>query len=1313
MATIYSNRNDNVGSHVTMLATNPATWLGGVAPTAVDQVYIVGRRTTMNQGNMYVWVGTRTITVASTSNFATSGFFYTVTQDSQFVKITYTGKTTTTFTGCQIDNSDPFYQFQNLGIRSYVPNGTYVHNPAYIVNIPTGTTFECDQLIIQEGGIILIEGTGQLIINQGVLVRDGKFYAREYANIIIRRPASTTLSSGNIGYFTGENYRLSIIDIEGIENRSYTTLTANAPVNSTYLELDLPVQNGIFAPGDEVSVSSYNTYRYGMYNYFNDYAVNTNYTNPDGGYDVIDQVGNKLYIALRNGVKGKIKTLTRDSITNQLIVEVACDNVNFNAGDIVVSEILGAGDYGSYTIDYVEDGAYTLAEYDFTNPATSLSDFWVNDPTAAYSANWVIESGVGLRNLDGSYRELIHKYIWERDIIVEADMSPLDGYSTGSRGTRAYGIMTSCDPSFRPGHRGYDSFKSDYFVINDAGDQIYFHIRTATVDQNNRLSLNPTLRNITRGPATYTVVCRDSKDYVYINGELFTSDYRRDGNFKGVVGIYSNANTNLRCRRLKISVPTQRLYITTTDDLIVGNEIFKSGIEDAHITGQRVVKIASVNTGNGNHKDLLFAYSGQNGSGYWPVGWGVNSNRSNSSSFTYIQNHDANQDYYMGLTTTTSPQYVVFNLTQPKTFTHVSFTPRTTDTSNVYGYNGVAIYGSNDGTTWTPLYGPTNDTKKFYYASYGRLAFYPTGTVTYQYIKFETRGTQTSTTYNRYVNIGVHDFSAGYIIELNNTSDINIGDKISALVDGGFRYFTTDYEGYYALIGSGLGQDPETYFHGGWMPEVTVINKVGNQLYLDKPIWWGYIEDADSVTIVKTNRTLNISGQITIGSSSSVDWRFPNLVVNSGVNIGRLNIFKYTRFQYIGSGRYSGSTSFNRGMTLYAADNYLAALIDGCSYIMGATVNQYTGIFIYQAMSAIRNNFVGVAGTLSPGYYQTLGALAMNNKITSSLRGIYSEGSRFFLINFNETSASDYGMLLTGIRNIRQGAPKFSEVKRNFTKGTTYGGIQTYLETPGAIPFNYTIVSDNKVRGVDDYSFVAGMHQYSPAKNVNLFADHTGSRLSRYRNEGHMAAGDISTESSLQYVFENYGRHGYDLSRATNIYYERNPKYNFIRMYSGYSDGFTPGWQAIEFDVLEDGTIFEVEVMVEYMYSPMARLQQDGISAGALRFMAIQNAAMVEVKLGQTPSTLPNDFVTFTYTFSLFNPVKGPCAIFMSRYNRASYIDVKSSYANVLVSNNKPIYVRGNTFNLNNLFSQYSLNTSKKNPNAPSTAALNIIKLKV
>ena len=105
MATIYSTRNDDAGSDNLVSYSSTSSWVDGVVPGPADTVYVVGRRTLINQGAFAKWVGTRTITVDSTSYFATSGYFYTTTQYGELVKIDYTGKTSNTFTGCSVNEA--------------------------------------------------------------------------------------------------------------------------------------------------------------------------------------------------------------------------------------------------------------------------------------------------------------------------------------------------------------------------------------------------------------------------------------------------------------------------------------------------------------------------------------------------------------------------------------------------------------------------------------------------------------------------------------------------------------------------------------------------------------------------------------------------------------------------------------------------------------------------------------------------------------------------------------------------------------------------------------------------------------------------------------------------------------------------------------------------------------------------------------------------------------------------------------------------------------------------------------------------------
>ena len=189
-------------------------------------------------------------------------------------------------------------------------------------------------------------------------------------------------------------------------------------------------------------------------------------------------------------------------------------------------------------------------------------------------------------------------------------MSPLAAYYSGTRGTGKFSLLSAYDPAFRWGHRGDDSFKSDYFQVNDSSDLIHFYLRSMTNSPNNRLSRDIPLRDATRTGATYKVVTRRGKTTACVNGSEFTTEFRRDGNYKGLVGIQAS-NQYFRCKRFTIKAPIQKLYITTTDVFSVDTIVYRADMENNHPSGSKIVKIAAINTGDGNHQDLAFAYRGQ------------------------------------------------------------------------------------------------------------------------------------------------------------------------------------------------------------------------------------------------------------------------------------------------------------------------------------------------------------------------------------------------------------------------------------------------------------------------------------------------------------------------------------------------------------------------------------------------------------------------------------------------------------------------------------------------------------------------------
>jgi hypothetical protein len=1276
MATIYSNRNDGASSHTTVLPSSTSTWAGGIVPGAADTVYVVGRRTQINQAAFAKWTGTRTITVDSTANYASTGFFYVNTNGGEIAKINYTGITSTTFTGCSINETDSFYKWDS---DQTIPDNAYVHNPAYVIEIPTGQTFECDILIVQEGGWLFVNG-GTLKINNYVMVRDGRIVGRGSGTVIISRPAGTT-SSSTIGDFISENYPISVIDIDGGEVRTHGTTTAVISKGDVSVAVT-GVANGSFAVGDEIAIYGVDDYRRRNVGYTGYRDASANFKDMDEGFDVCGVNGNTLYLAMRNGATGTVKFV--DTVSTQKVLEVVPDDVYFTAGDKIVINNVG------YTIDKAEDSEFLLYHYDFTNPATSLSDFWVDDATHAYSGQWQIESGVGLRNTSTSYRELIHKSLWTREVIIEAEMSPLSGYSTGTRGTAAFGLCAAYDPAFRFGHRGYDSFKTDYLTIDDSGQDFLYYIRSMSNYPNNRPDRVTSVLNATRTAASYKVVSRKAKTTVYFNGDVFTEEFRRDGHYKGLVGLYANGNTNFRCRRLTIKAATQKIYITTSNSIAADSKVYQSGADHQHPVGSKVVKIASINTGNGSHVDLAFAYRGQRGNAEWPQIIQVNGSNTNNASLPYCHNHDMNVDYYYNLGETTSPVSMTIDLGSQKTFTHVSFVPRLSDTGGYYGYNGVAVYGSNDLSTWTTLYGPTNDTKKWYGGggSYNRMAFYPTGNASYRYVKFETRGDQGGSARNRYTNIGVHNFTEGYTVSLNNASDFNIGDKITVSTDCGFSWSSRELEAYRARIEANT--DPETYFHGGWLNECTITNKVGNKLYLDKPIFWGYIEDEDSCKVVKISRNFTITGVIGTDNVFANSWRWPNITMLAGSSLARKYLFKNTLMQYIGSYRYSGSTSFNRGFRNYSYDYWNATLLDGVVHKMGPDGTTWVGVGNYTAHAIFRNSVVMGMYTGYWNYYSVsyTGTAYFNNKIFGTILGLYSDGAKAFAFNYNEIATTDSALSLFTARVDRLVIPYPNELRFNTMKGSSNSGIRLNSESVGPRRAPRLWIEQNKVRGMDDYSVAGQTFDGWPYIGSNFMSDHTGSRLSRYRNEGHMTEGDTSSDLSMCHYQQNYGRFGYDLIRGVYHWYERSPERpDSIRIYNPNADAHL--WVlGIELDVLDD-VPFQVQVKFDYRVPLMANLQDDGTDDGRLRVYNLQHGTLKSTQYGLVPNVSGTGWNTFSGTFSNFAAENGKAGVFLNRSSQNGYVDIRNASATVLTDHPSKIKVIGNTFNLMRIFDQH------------------------
>ena len=283
MATIFSFSGSFFG---TRSFTDPATWYGGIVPTASDNVFIRGVRTTVNGALMY-WPGTASfINVASNVGFPFSGSLYTYTDRDVEVKIDYNGLNgTTQFTECIIDKtfSAPWGQGDyNSNTISFpdkrggqILNGSFIQFRPGIISLSGSLTASVYQLTIENGGQFTVHDTASYRIGNYVNIVDGAFKASGSATIVWNniwsssRSDTTTYYNANNGFgsvpalscsfFNLNNVPFSQLVLEGPEIRTNTFLTQTASKGDSFISVstasNFEVGDWIFVGEEEVTSS--------------------------------------------------------------------------------------------------------------------------------------------------------------------------------------------------------------------------------------------------------------------------------------------------------------------------------------------------------------------------------------------------------------------------------------------------------------------------------------------------------------------------------------------------------------------------------------------------------------------------------------------------------------------------------------------------------------------------------------------------------------------------------------------------------------------------------------------------------------------------------------------------------------------------------------------------------------------------------------------------------------------------------------------------------------------------------------------------
>jgi hypothetical protein len=1291
MASISSN----TGSALTsprMLWADTLSWVGAVVPGNLDDVTISGFRTTINQGNISKWSGTITITVASTSGFPTTGYFYTYTNFGDYVKVLYTGSTGTTFTGCSIDYTDPLCNWkystvtQTLSTNYYnygsvIGNGYYVYSPAPLITIPANYQANVSTLTISNGGILNIEPGGNLTANNFITLRDGRFIGRANTtnNSIIS--INRTEASG-VGYLQTENYAMSILDVDGGETRSYGTTNTAIAVGDAIINIT-PVL-GSFAVGDEIAIydTSYANTRVSFYAYRdipNDWRLVR-----DEGFDVAGVVGNQIALARRNGARGRIKGVATSGSQKVLTVDKDefINQMNFKPGDIVVINNT------KYTLADVKESELDLAAYDFQTGST-LADFLTD--YASSTGPWAIDS-YGAYPTTNNYNTIVHKQIFRRDVIVEAEISPLNQYFTGSRGTDQFGLLFSYDPAFRNGTRSpQDGTMTGRFSGKDAGSTPYLTLgaKYASPGTDNwiDLSIDPTFRTVMRGPHTERVELRNGILKAFINGEQIGERFEESGGHRGLVGWYSWNNTSTRVKSFRVKATTVDLYITTTDNFTINDIAYESGAEYAHTSGQRILKIASKVTSPGTHDDLSFNYRGLYSANSWPMcinynGTNTNNYLWNLNTHTFTYAHEV----YMDLGTAANCSITV-DLAQSQTFTHVSLTPRMDDAGSATGagFRGVQVLGSNDNSSFTLLYGPTDDVKRYCnpqsdtYPWYQQMGHYYTGSQTYRYVKVIMNGHNGSSnpTLNRLIGVGVYNFASNnYTIVVNNASDFANGDVITVLNHA--NYISNDDFHHYQAVKA--GQNPDTYFYTS-NTHSTIVNKVGNTLFLDRPINYGYVEGRESV--VKINRNFKMLGYYDV--NGGIKYQKPYFKVNLGSNLCQIRLIKNWQFYNVGSSRTSGS-GFNRGVDVGNQDVWNPSVIDGIS-VIGYNNSDANGLTMQNASTICRNGYVGNVRDYRPYYTPNRSGTATYNMKMNSLYRFRPESLQNKITNYNEVAGARQWDVTVVYDCDFWASPVPVEFRRNNLHGI--------YQIPAFIPGSGSIGADfcgqpiknefNLLYSTNLAAFNNGFssNAWVPV-GMDIHADHPGTRVSWQRNEGYIGWYNTAADSSSPiYQLKDFMRAGYDYSGVVYDSFIKKNGTDYIRNYRRTDDSYYP---RLQFSIYSKSNVpFQIYIEFQYrMPFKLDRLGASPVNFSRLYLLAVQNGDFLS---GFNPLQLPipsdGGWVTYSTTITTFASIAGTAYVSLSGRATQQTVDFRNARAFVKTNNPSEIITLGNTFDVN------------------------------
>jgi len=763
---------------------------------------------------------------------------------------------------------------------------------------------------IKDTATLKLDSTSQ---DSYVAVQDAKFVMKDQTSAILAN--GSTERNSSLVHSNAHDYQQIIIS-GSTDNRTRTTVSSNVATGSGVI----PVASSTgFAAGDFISVYGDDDYitqkdnRDGTNNEYDPYYYDTTGSiwpyyrasiekNEDETLYVRGINGNNLNVSKIYAEYGTIISASsaiskrtwqrahgrsKSQFTgNKTKIQVRSGDNAFKAGHKV---LIGNN---VYTVLEVGDVLIPNKDLDFEAGA-NLNDFWIDSFIGSGSSNEFkihqdLVTGSRLE-MSGSgvaenyyYKSVFLKDFRLRDLKVTITGSILRqetnayGSSGNYDGSRMFGVSTNADPHDRDRVLTFynrPTYSRDSF-IGIYGDDIYWgqrqdHWGRADMDV---LIQSSSISGITTGSREGDVVLtidtlREEQKF-YAQGQLLNTGVKRQKH--GTVALHLRHEGSC-IKKMTIEEYVQELVLDTTDSISVNTPIYRTGTEVLHPSGQQVVKLASTISDlrgfdniparysqGGSITDCVVPYHWSNNSGDFDLhrNSSTTDNRSRIGSvFADLQHYD----YYYRIAPD-GDAYWEINLGKEVTLdaiglSHYYSMPSHYNTATI---DRVGVEYSLDAATWNTAKANAADSRKSIMA--GDYRIYQFSAVTARFLRINVSGT--SANQRNYINaFGFYHFNGrGNTIEVNNASDIGVGDTIYFFNPTGHRgagYISGQLQSAYRsdVISNNNFSD----YVGHAKLTYTVNGKSGNVLTLDRLVEG--IELKPDTLVVKLDRAITVKSE--------------------------------------------------------------------------------------------------------------------------------------------------------------------------------------------------------------------------------------------------------------------------------------------------------------------------------------------------------------------------------------------------------------------------------------------------------------------